>query len=139
MNPSQKFDHFLTAQDPVYQQVCRELRTGHKVSHWMWFIFPQIAGLGRSPTAIKYALASLQDARAYLAHPILGPRLRQCTELINAIEGRTAHEIFASPDDIKLRSCLTLFAHATDDNADFMLALQTYYQGQYDPATLERI
>jgi uncharacterized protein (DUF1810 family) len=130
---------FVDAQNPVYDAVCAELRRGHKTSHWMWFVFPQIAGLGNSPLARKFAITTLDEARAYLRHPILGQRLHESTRLVNAVSGRTIHEIFGSPDDMKFHSCMTLFAHATGENQDFLEALQTYYGGQEDSLTLERL
>jgi uncharacterized protein (DUF1810 family) len=132
---------FLAAQDAggTYDRALAELRAGRKQSHWMWFVFPQIAGLGFSPMAQRYAIASRAEAAAYLAHPALGPRLRACVAALNAIHGRTAREVLGSPDDAKLRSCLTLFAHATADNADFRAALARYYGGAEDPATLARL
>jgi uncharacterized protein (DUF1810 family) len=132
---------YVDAQDAggTYARALAELRAGRKQSHWMWFIFPQIAGLGFSPMAQRYAISSLHEARAYLAHPVLGPRLRECVAAMNANAGRTAPEILGSPDDIKFRSCLTLFAEATADNADFRAALAKYYGGEGDPETLGRI
>lgn len=130
---------FLDAQDPVYGNVLDELRAGRKRSHWMWFVFPQIRGLGSSPTAQRYGIASLAEARAYLDHPVLGPRLRQCVALVNAIEGGSAEQVFGWPDNLKLRSSVTLFAHATDDNGDFLALLDKYYGGEQDPLTLERL
>lgn len=130
---------FVDAQDPIYRRVIDELAGGRKRSHWMWFIFPQIAGLGSSPMAQRYAIASLAEAAAYLAHPVLGPRLGECTQLVNAAEGRTIHDIFGSPDDMKFRSSMTLFAEATPDNADFRTALDKYYGGEPDAATLARL
>lgn len=130
---------FLDAQDPVYGNVLDELRAGRKRSHWMWFVFPQIRGLGSSPTAQHYGIASLAEARAYLDHPVLGPRLRQCVALVNAIEGGSAEQVFGWPDNLKLRSSVTLFAHATDDNGDFLALLDKYYGGEQDPLTLERL
>jgi len=127
---------FLAAQDPVYPQVLRELTAGRKSTHWMWFIFPQIAGLGHSPTAQHYAIRSRTEAEAYLLHPILGPRLRECTRLVNAIEGRSISGIFGYPDDLKFRSSMTLFAHTTSDNAEFLEALRKYFSAAPDPATL---
>lgn len=127
---------FVDAQAATYAAALAELKAGRKRSHWMWFVFPQIAGLGLSPTAQRYAISGLDEARAYLAHPLLGPRLRACVAAVNSVEGRTAHEIFGSPDDLKLRSSLTLFAEAADDKADFREALDRYYGGQPDPATL---
>jgi uncharacterized protein (DUF1810 family) len=130
---------FVDAQNPVYAKVCSELRDGRKKSHWMWFIFPQIAGLGSSQLARKFAISSLAEAAAYLAHPILGPRLAECTGLVNLIEGRPIEEIFGYPDDLKFRSSMTLFAHITPDNQVFIDALQKYFIGQFDPATLARL
>ena len=130
---------FVEAQDPVYDQVCSELRQGYKVSHWIWFIFPQIEGLGYSPAARKFAISSLLEAVAYVEHPILGPRLLQCTELVTEISGRTINQILGPPDDLKFRSSLTLFAHATTENRVFEDALQKYFAGQYDQLTLERL
>ncbi|OBG18789.1 DUF1810 domain-containing protein [Mycobacterium sp. 852002-51057_SCH5723018] len=128
---------FVDAQEPVYHNVVDELRHGRKRSHWMWFVFPQLRGLGSSPTAERYGISSLEEARAYLRHDVLGPRLRECTRLVNQIEGRSAAEIFGSPDDLKLRSSMTLFARATDDNADFLALLDKYYAGQQDQLTLK--
>ena len=132
-------DRFLKAQDPVYADVVRELRDGGKASHWMWFIFPQIAGLGRSETACFFAIASREEAIAYLQHPILGARLRECTELVNGVVGRSLEGIFGSIDAIKFRSSMTLFAQATADNAVFREALDKYCDGELDQATLELI
>jgi uncharacterized protein (DUF1810 family) len=122
--------------------VLEELAAGGKTSHWMWFIFPQLRGLGMSATARRFGLSGLEEARAYLAHPLLGARLRECTRLVLAVEGRSAHEIFGSPDDLKLRSCLTLFAQAVapspaPDTRVFGEALAKYYGGEPDPRTLE--
>lgn len=125
---------FIEAQEPVIDRVREELRRGRKTSHWMWFVFPQIAGLGFSPMSQKYAIRSLDEARAYLAHPRLGPRLRECVELVVRIPGRSVHDIFGSPDDMKLRSCLTLFSQASDDPV-FHQALQRLFEGEGDPAT----
>lgn len=126
---------FVEAQDPVYGRVVQELRSGRKQTHWMWFVFPQIAGLGRSAMAQRYAIASLEEARAYLSHPLLGGRLRECTGLVLDIEGRDAHDIFGSPDDLKFRSCMTLFAEAADDARPFRAAIRKYF-GEPDEATL---
>jgi uncharacterized protein (DUF1810 family) len=142
MNPSADphgLKRFVDAQEPVYQEVLKELRAGKKRSHWIWFIFPQIAGLGSSPTAQHYAIASLEEARAYLGHPVLGARLRECTAIVNQIEGRTVSEIFGWPDDMKFRSCMTLFAQATTDNQVFRDALEKYFSGEADQQTLRRI
>jgi uncharacterized protein (DUF1810 family) len=130
---------FVDAQARVYRQVVDELRAGRKRSHWIWFIFPQIAGLGSSATAARYAIASLDEARAYLRHDVLGPRLQECTQLVNAVQGRSIGQIFGSPDDMKVRSSMTLFAHATDDNGDFVELLARYYDGEKDPFTLQRL
>ena len=105
----------------------------------MWFIFPQIKGLGHSPMAQKFAISSKEEAAAYLGHPVLGARLRECTRLVNCIEGRSLEQIFASPDDMKFQSCMTLFAHATQDNQVFIDALQKYCGGKFDPLTLKRL
>jgi uncharacterized protein (DUF1810 family) len=130
---------FVDAQQPVYAQVLAELRAGRKTSHWMWFIFPQIRGLGASPMARHYAIASLEEARAYLAHELLGPRLMECSALVAAVSGRSAHQIFGSPDDMKFRSSMTLFAHAAADAAVFIECLAKYYGGVEDEATLARL
>jgi uncharacterized protein (DUF1810 family) len=132
-------ERFVDAQESVIDDVKRELRSGRKRSHWMWFVFPQVAGLGRSDVARRYAIDSLEEARAYLAHRVLGPRLRECTALVNDVDGRTASEIFGSPDDLKFRSSMTLFELAADDPAPFRIALETYYDGERDPKTLERL
>jgi len=127
---------FVDAQAPVFRQVCAELAAGRKTSHWMWFVFPQLKGLGRSATAQHYGIGSAAEARAYWDHPLLGPRLKQCTELVLAVEGRSAHDIFGPPDDLKFRSCMTLFARITGE-ALFTRALDRYFGGQPDAATLE--
>ena len=114
-----------------------ELRNGRKRSHWIWFVFPQIQGLGHSPTAIRYGITSREEARAYLAHDVLGPRLRECTRLVAQIEGSSADDIFGWPDNLKVRSSMTLFARATDDNAEFRAVLDKLYDGEDDPATVE--
>ena len=126
---------FIDAQASVYPQVCAELRAGYKATHWMWFVFPQIGGLGTSAMARLYAIGSAAEARAYLVHPLLGARLRECAALILAIEGRTAHEIFRNPDDLKFRSSMTLFAAVADDAAIFDQTLQKYFAGVGDPRT----
>jgi len=131
-----RLQRFIEAQAPVYPAVEAELRAGRKASHWMWFIFPQLEGLGRSGTARFYAITGLEEARAYLAHPILGQRLVHCVALVNAVEGRSAHEIFGSPDDLKFRSSVTLFREAVPENALFQAALDKYFGGEPDPATL---
>lgn len=132
-------DRFVAAQDGIYERALAELRAGNKRSHWMWFVFPQIAGLGASPTARTYALTDLAEARAYLAHPVLGARLAECARALLAVEGRTAGQILGYPDDLKLRSSMTLFARAADDPALFQAVLDKYYGGEPDPATLDRL
>jgi len=138
---SDRFDlqRFVDAQARVYPDVLDELRAGRKRSHWIWFIFPQVDGLGSSPTAARYAISSLDEARAYLRHDVLGPRLHECTRLVNAVQGRSIGEIFGSPDDLKVRSSMTLFARATQDNEDFVELLARYYGGEEDPLTWERL
>jgi uncharacterized protein (DUF1810 family) len=140
-SPSDPFDlqRFVDAQVRVYSGVLDELRAGRKRSHWIWFIFPQISGLGSSPMAARFAISSLAEARAYLRHDVLGPRLRECTQLVNAVQGRTIGEIFGSPDDMKVRSSMTLFARATQDNAVFVDLLTRYYGGVEDSLTVRRL
>ncbi len=139
MNDPNDLQRFVDAQNPVYGQVLRELRNGQKESHWMWFIFPQLRGLGHSHMATVYGIASRKEAQAYLAHAVLGARLKDCTELVNQIEGHSIEEIFGSPDDMKFRSSMTLFASAATDNQVFQDALQKYFAGQPDPLTLQRL
>ena len=129
-------DRFVQAQEPVYSRVISELSQGRKQSHWMWYIFPQIAGLGLSAMSQRYAIASPGEAKAYLAHAVLGPRLIECTGLVLGVRGRTIHAIFGSPDDLKFRSSMTLFA-AMSDQTIFADALAKYFAGERDPATLE--
>jgi uncharacterized protein (DUF1810 family) len=138
---SDPFDlqRFVDAQERVYPDVLDELRAGRKRSHWIWFIFPQVAGLGSSPTAARYAIFSLDEARAYLRHELLGPRLHECAQLVNAVQDRSIGQIFGSPDDLKVRSSMTLFAHATGDNQDFVELLERYYDGEEDPLTVARL
>jgi uncharacterized protein (DUF1810 family) len=131
-----RFEHFVSAQRPVRTAVEAELGRGRKATHWMWFVFPQLAGLGHSDMARRFALHSPADAAAYLGHPVLGPWLRQCTSLVNGIEGRTIAEIFGHPDDMKFHSSMTLFARATPDNAEFVTALGKYFGGEEDSNTL---
>ena len=130
---------FVDAQAPVYRSVVAELRDGRKRSHWMWFVFPQLLGLGSSPMAVRYGVSSLDEARAYLGHGLLGPRLLECTRLVNQVQCRSIGEIFGSPDDLKLCSSMTLFARAADDNQDFVELLGKYYCGQQDQLTLARL
>ncbi len=132
-------ERFVEAQDGVYARVCEELRAGEKRSHWMWFIFPQIRGLGRSPMAERFAIESLEEARAYLTHPVLGARLRECTGLVNAVEGRSASEIFGFPDDLKFHSSMTLFARAEEGETVFREALEKYCGGEMDQGTVQRV
>ncbi len=127
---------FLDAQAPTYNTVLDELLAWRKSSHWIWFIFPQIAGLGRSSMAQQFAIGSLDEATAYLQHPVLGQRLRQCTQLVLNVEGRSAEEIFPYPDNLKFRSCMTLFMTAAADNALFKNALLKYFDGQPDQLTM---
>jgi uncharacterized protein (DUF1810 family) len=138
---SDPFDlqRFVDAQARVYRTVVDELRSGRKRSHWIWFVFPQLSGLGSSPTAARYAISSLDEARAFLAHKLLGPRLHECAQLVNAVQGRSIGEIFGSPDDMKVRSSMTLFARATQDNRDFVQLLERYYDGNEDPLTVARL
>jgi uncharacterized protein (DUF1810 family) len=130
---------FVDAQAPVIDRAMAELKAGRKQSHWMWFVFPQIAGLGGSPMAVRYAISSLPEAEAYARHPVLGPRLRACTELVLAIEGRSANDIFGFPDDLKFRSSITLFARADPRAKVFARALDKYFAGEGDPETLKRL
>ena len=139
MNGSYDLRRFVDAQRGIYEQALAELREGRKRSHWMWFIFPQIAGLGSSPTARHYAIASLAEARAYLEHAVLGERLRTCTDATNAHAAREAHEIFGSPDDMKFRSSMTLFGQAAPEETRFRTALDLFYRGEQDLLTLERL
>ncbi len=130
---------FVTAQDPVFPQVCSELRSGRKLTHWMWFVFPQIKGLGHSSTAQFYAISSKPEADAYVSHPILGPRLRECTQLVLDIQGRSLRDIFGDPDYLKFCSSMTLFAHATRDNQLFLDALRKYCAGRFDSLTVRQL
>jgi uncharacterized protein (DUF1810 family) len=130
---------FVDAQDGVIDRVREELRRGRKASHWMWYVFPQIAGLGHSPMAQRYAISGRAEAEAYLAHPVLGERLRELTAIVTAVPGKTAHEIFDSPDDMKFRSCLTLFAAVAPGEAVFRYALERFYSGEEDPATAAQL
>jgi uncharacterized protein (DUF1810 family) len=139
MNDPYDLQRFVDAQNPVYDRICSELRDGRKESHWMWFVFPQFEGLGSSPLAREFAISSLAEAIAYLEHPILDRRLTECTRLVNLVEGRPVEQIFGYPDDLKFRSSMTLFAHATPDNQVFIDALHKYFKGEFDPATLVRL
>jgi uncharacterized protein (DUF1810 family) len=137
MSDPYDLQRFIDAQDRVYARVVAELRAARKTSHWMWFVFPQIAGLGSSPMAQKYAITSLEEARAYLAHPVLGARLRECTQLLLNVKGRDISDILGYPDDLKFRSSMTLFAALEDAPALFGAALAQYFRGEADARTLE--
>jgi len=137
VNDETELQRFVTAQDTVYTDVVAQLNAGRKTSHWMWFIFPQLRGLGHSGMAIKYGLASANEALGYWRHPVLGARLRECIDLVLAVEAKSAYDIFGRPDDLKLRSCLTLFDSAVAGEALFGRALTKFYSGQRDPRTLE--
>jgi len=128
---------FVDAQASIWDEVRAELAVGAKRSHWMWFVFPQLRGLGRSGMARHYGIASRDEAAAYLAHPLLGARLREAVALILAVPGKSAHDIFGSPDDLKLRSCLTLFREVSNGDESFTQALERFYGGRVDDATLE--
>jgi len=129
---------FIDAQDGVYEQALAELKAGAKRSHWMWFIFPQVAGLGHSAMAQRYAIADIEEARAYLAHPLLGGRLRECTQVVLEVSGKSAHEIFGSPDDLKFRSSLTLFDQASPNDL-FRAAIDKYFDGKDDQLTISKL
>lgn len=129
----------MSAQAPVIDAVRAELRAGRKRTHWMWFVFPQIAGLGRSETARFYAIASLDEAQAYLAHPVLGERLVGCTRLVLAVPGRSVVEIFGSPDDMKFHSSMTLFGRASSGQTVFGEALARWFDGVEDTGTVDRL
>ncbi len=131
-----ELEHFIAAQNPVFDRVVDELAQGEKRSHWMWFVFPQLAGLGHSFMARRYALHSLAEARSYAAHPVLGARLRQCTRLVAEIQDRGVSEIFGCPDDLKLHSCMTLFALAMPEEPLFEAVLRKFFQGRRDGQTL---
>ena len=130
---------FVSAQNPVFEQIRRELRSGRKTTHWMWFVFPQIKGLGFSAMAQRYAIGSLDEARAYLSHSILGERLRDCTELVLLHRDKTVREVFGSPDDLKFHSSMTLFASATQQAEPFQGALHSFFNGKQDEATLHSL
>ncbi len=130
---------FVEAQNPVFEQVCAELRSGGKEGHWMWFIFPQMEGLGYSPTSLKYGISSREEAEAYLKHPILGPRLKECTQLVLLIDGLSIRDIFGYPDYLKFHSCMTLFAQVKSESEVFKDALKKYFGGELDRPTLARL
>jgi uncharacterized protein (DUF1810 family) len=137
---------FVEAQAGIYEQACAELRAGRKRSHWMWFVFPQIRGLGSSEMAVRYAISGLEEAKAYLEHPVLGSRLRECAGIVVGVQGRTVEEVFGYPDDLKFHSSMTLFAKAAavsarmnEGDGVFQQALEKYFGGAMDPGTLTRI
>jgi uncharacterized protein (DUF1810 family) len=130
---------FVDAQNSVFEAVCAELRAGRKQGHWMWFVFPQLRGLGSSEMAATFGISSRQEAEAYLKHPVLGTRLRECARLVNLVEGRSIDQIFGYPDDLKFRSSMTLFASATFENQVFTDALKKYFAGEADRMTVEKL
>jgi uncharacterized protein (DUF1810 family) len=136
MDDPHDLQRFVDAQDPVYHDVRLELAAGQKRSHWMWFVFPQLKELGRSATARQYGIASRAEAAAYWAHPVLGPRLKECSDLVLAVQGRTALQIMGSPDDLKLRSCMTLFAEVAPQEPVFRRVIEKYYGGVPDGKTV---
>ena len=129
-------DRFVRAQESDYQRALDEIKAGRKRTHWVWYVFPQFAGLGQSPTSQHYSIGSLDEARAYLAHPILGPRLTECANATLGVDGKTAHQIFGSPDDLKLKSSATLFALVSADDSVFHRVLEKYFDGRADERTL---
>jgi len=137
MDDPNNLQRFVDAQQPVFTGVLAELKHGSKRGHWMWFIFPQLKRLGRTAQSNFFGIASLQEAAAYLKHPVLGPRLIECIQLVNAVEGRSAEDIFGYIDAMKFRSSMTLFAQATPDHQIFTDALQKYFAGEFDPLTIE--
>jgi uncharacterized protein (DUF1810 family) len=141
MRATDPFDlqRFVEAQNSCFEEVCGELRQGQKRRHWMWFIFPQVKGLGASQMAVRYAISGRKEAEAYLQHAILGSRLRRCTELVLQVEGRTIRQIFGTPDDLKFRSSMTLFATAAREDQIFEQALRKYFAGKPDLLTIERL
>ncbi len=141
MNDPYNLERFATAQDAgeTYASAVAELRLGRKIGHWMWFVFPQIAGLGMSSMSRRYAIASLDDARRYLAHPILGERLEECARILTELDGKSAHDIFGSTDAMKLRSSMTLFARAAPEDTLFSEVLDRYFGGVADEATDARL
>lgn len=134
---SYNLDRFVQAQEGDYKQALAEIRAGRKRSHWMWYVFPQFAGLGSSPTSVRYAIKSREEAAAYVAHPILGPRLVECAQALLEIKDRSAFEVFGSPDDVKLRSSATLFASVSPDESVFHRIIEKYFGGRPDQRTIE--
>jgi uncharacterized protein (DUF1810 family) len=140
MSGGTDLERFVEAQaNGVHAKALDELRAGRKVSHWMWFVFPQVAGLGSSPTSRRYAIGSIEEARSYLDHPVLAPRLVECTQAVLSHPDRTAREIMGTPDDAKLRSSMTLFALAADSEPAFQQVLDTFFDGERDPRTMELV
>jgi uncharacterized protein (DUF1810 family) len=139
MNDPYDLQRFVDAQNPVFEQVCAELGAGQKKGHWMWFIFPQLRGLGHSRMATRFAISSRDEAEAYLKHPVLGSRLRECTRLVMLVEGHSISQIFGHPDDLKFRSSMTLFASTTCENQIFKDALQKGFGGELDRRTIARL
>lgn len=139
MNDPYNLQRFVDAQTPVIDRVLAELRNGRKESHWMWFVFPQLRGLGSSPMAERYGISSRGEAEAYLVHPVLGPRLRECTELVNAVHDTSIEEVFGYPDDLKFRSSMTLFATITGKGDVFHTAIEKYFNGKPDLVTQARL
>ena len=137
MEDPYNLQRFVDAQQGIYAQARSEIRRGQKTSHWMWFIFPQSRGLGQSPMAVRYAIASLSEAEAYLQHPLLGQRLRECCELLLTTEGKSISEIMGCPDDLKLKSSMTLFSRSIPDNQVFLAILEKYFSGEPDDLTLK--
>jgi uncharacterized protein (DUF1810 family) len=139
MMDSYTLSRFVHAQEQNYDQALRELKLGRKQGHWMWYVFPQVDGLGSSPTAKLYSIKSEDEARAYLKHPTLGPRLHECAKAILGVDGKSAREILGSPDDLKLKSCATLFAHVSPPGSVFEQILERFYSGERDAATLRQL
>jgi uncharacterized protein (DUF1810 family) len=139
MNEPHNLQRFATAQDSVYENVLSELRQGRKTSHWMWFVFPQLKGLGSSAMADEFAIASIGEAQTYLDHPVLGHRLRECTRMVMDVRGQSIEQIFGYPDYLKFRSSMTLFAQAAQHDEVFQAAIAKYFQGNHDPLTIEKL
>ncbi|MES1262072.1 MAG: DUF1810 domain-containing protein [Acidobacteriota bacterium] len=139
MDDPHDLGRFVDAQEPVIARVYAELRAGRKEGHWMWFVFPQWKGLGSSALAVRFGIASREEAGSYLRHPVLGPRLRECTRLVNLVKGQPIDQILGYPDDLKFRSCMTLFTHVTEDNEVFRTAIEKYFGGEFDPLTLRKL
>jgi len=139
MSDPYNLTRFVDAQERTFEQACAELQAGRKSGHWMWFVFPQIEGLGHSETARRFAISCRAEAEAYLKHPLLGARLRECVRLVNGVSGRSAHEVFGHPDDLKFHSSMTLFASVAADDAVFEEALRKYFAGQRDQLTIEKL